>query len=155
MGTFLLVAGDFVRTGGMDMANYALAQHLAERNHVVHLVSHRVAPDLARLPHVHVHRVPKPASSYLLGEPLLSAAGRWWASRLSPHGARVVTNGGNCPWHDVNWVHYVHAAYDGAPRSQRLRRIKDVLKHPRALGRERRAISKARVVIANSMRTRR
>src|SRR5437867_10405063 len=51
----------FVTTGGMDMANYALADHAVRRGREVHLVAHRVAPELARLRTVRVHRVPKPA----------------------------------------------------------------------------------------------
>ena len=36
-------------------------------------------------------------------------------SRLSVQspGARVLVNGGNCDWPDINWVHYVHHAWPG------------------------------------------
>ena len=46
--------------------------------------------------------------------------------------ARVVVNGGNCAWPDINWVHAVHAAWpvhdDGAPwwSRYRNRRLKDL-----------------------------
>jgi glycosyltransferase involved in cell wall biosynthesis len=72
---------------------------------------------------------------------------------MSPD-ARVVVNGGNCPWPDVNWVHAVHAAWpvhdDGAPAWAKV-------KHRawKALARrqERAALRVARVVIANSHAT--
>ena len=76
---WLLVTGDFVQTGGMDIANYMLARHLALSGHEVHLVAHRIADDLAALPGVHVHPVPKPLKSHLLGAPLLAWHGQHWA----------------------------------------------------------------------------
>jgi glycosyltransferase involved in cell wall biosynthesis len=158
MTPWLLVTGDFVTTGGMDRANYALAWGLADRDGAeVHLVTHRAADDLASRPGVTVHRVPRPRGSHLLGSPLLDLAGRRWARRLAPRGARVVVNGGNCRWGDVNWVHYVHAAW--APRAGAqvgtLRRIKNTAHDHYARTTERRSIAAARVVIANSERTRR
>jgi glycosyltransferase involved in cell wall biosynthesis len=70
--------------------------------------------------------------------------------------ARVVVNGGNCAWSDINWLHAVHAAWpvrdDGAPwwsryRTRRLKRI--------AIARERVALQAAELVITNSEATRR
>src|SRR5688572_12963942 len=95
----------------MDAANHALAQFLAERGGEVHLVAHRVADDLLRRPNVSFHAVRKPAGSYLLGIPFLARAGKRWARRVAASGGRVVVNGGNCRWPDLNWVHYVHSAY--------------------------------------------
>src|SRR5207237_4105594 len=103
--------GDFVQTGGMDMANFAFAEYLANHGSDVYLVTHRAAPSLATHPRVTVHNVPKPLNSYLLGEPLLSRRGHTLASEITSRGGRVVVNGGNCRWGDINWVHYVHAAY--------------------------------------------
>ena len=55
---WLIVAGDFVPSGGMDKANYHLAWHLAERARLpVHLVAHRVAEPLASHPLVRFHPV--------------------------------------------------------------------------------------------------
>src|SRR5690242_18813036 len=96
MQPFALISGDFVKTGGMDRANYALAAELARRGHPVHLVAHRVAPELLALPTVTAHQVPKVAGSYFLSSPLLDWAGRRWGRRLSGGGGRVVVNGGNC-----------------------------------------------------------
>ena len=154
MGRFLLVSGDFVKTGGMDRANYALASYLAGRGDGVRLVAHRAAADLLARPGVTLRRVPKPLGSYLLGEPLLRSAGRREAARAARGGGRVVVNGGNCPWGDANWVHYVHAAWsprqDGGPA----RRLKGAVARRLALASERAALRSARVVIANSERTR-
>jgi glycosyltransferase involved in cell wall biosynthesis len=150
---YLLVTGDFVTTGGMDRANHALASYLARRGDDVHLVSHRVADDLIAMPNVTVHHVPKLAKSYLLGGPLLDRAGRYWAKRLSAAGARVVVNGGNCHWGDVNWVHYVHAAYTPQSATGFARRIKNRWHHRMSLADERNAIGSAKLVIANSQRT--
>jgi glycosyltransferase involved in cell wall biosynthesis len=69
-------------------------------------------------------------------------------------GARVVVNGGNCPWGDINWVHAVHAAWpvrdEGAPWWSRVRnrRLKAVARR-----RERSALARAGIVIANSTAT--
>lgn len=148
MRPWLLVSGDFVTTGGQDRANHALARALLARGEEVHLVAHRVAPDL-RAAGAQVHEVPKPGGSYFLGEPLLSRAGGRWARRL--RGARVVVNGGGCEVAGaVNWVHYVHRAW--APPAPG---PKAALQRRRALRRERAAIGAARLVIANSRRTRR
>lgn len=154
---YLLVAGDFVETGGMDRANLALAAYLAGPGGAeVHLVTHRAAPGLAASPGVVVHRVPRPSGSHLLGAPLLDHAGRRWARRLSARGGRVVVNGGNCRFGDVNWVHYVHAAWPPGPgRGGPLRRIKGAAFDRYARASERSGLRSARLVVANSERTRR
>jgi glycosyltransferase involved in cell wall biosynthesis len=139
----------------MDRANYALAQYLAENGNETHLVSYRVDQELASTPNVIVHRVPKPANSYTLADPLLSRIGRLWAARIARGGGRVIVNGGNCNWPDINWVHYVHAAWRPLTGAQALRRFKTTVRHRYALATERRAIGRARLVIANSNRTRR
>jgi glycosyltransferase involved in cell wall biosynthesis len=150
----VLVSGDFVRTGGMDRANFALGAYLLARGREVHFVSHRVDEALRSQPRAAFHRVAKPLDSYLLGEPLLRRAGARWARRLARRGARVVVNGGNCDWGDVNWVHYVHAAWSPEPAVGVLRRAKRAWSHRGALAAERASLRKARVVIANSERTR-
>jgi hypothetical protein len=75
MKSYLLVTGDFVRTGGMDRANFALADYLARQGEQVHLVAHRVAPELLAYPNVTFHRVPKVANSYLLSRSLAQLGG--------------------------------------------------------------------------------
>lgn len=155
MNPYLIVTGDFVRTGGMDMANFALAGHLAARGHSVQLVTHRADEELASMPNVTVHRVPKPANSYLLGGPLLDYRGRARASAVAGGGGRVLVNGGNCLWGDVNWVHYVHAAYRPETRGPALYGYRSAVARRYALAAERAALPRARLVLCNSERTRR
>src|SRR5947209_324232 len=151
---WLLVTGDFVRTGGMDIANYMLARHLAWKGCEVHLVAHRVAEELVRSPGVYVHLVPKPFNSYLLGGPLLRVVGQLWAKKIRQWGGRVVVNGGNCRWDYVNWVHYVHAAYSprvsGGVTTRTIARYKNWMYRRQ----ERKSLENAEVIIANSAVTR-
>ena len=137
----------------MDRANFALAHHLANRGFETHLVAHRVDRKLAASPNIIVHRVPRPAGSHLLGAPLLDRTGRLWARRIRARGGHVISNGGSCVSADINWVHYVHAAYRRRPAST-LRGLKAAIAHRRALRLERLAIKNAQVIIANSNRTR-
>jgi glycosyltransferase involved in cell wall biosynthesis len=149
---FTLITGDFVRSGGMDGANHALASYLARAGHPVELVAHRVADDLAALPGVRVRAARKPLGSYFLGRwPLRRAAGR--AARGTT--GRVVANGGNFASPDVNWVHYVHAAYRPQSAASGVRRAKGWVERRLELPAERRAVRAARVVVCNSDRTRR
>jgi glycosyltransferase involved in cell wall biosynthesis len=142
----------------MDKANAAVAAYLAERQTPVHLVAHQVDRELAQQPGVTVHLVPRPAGSFLLGERLLDRQGRAVARGVSARwpGARVVVNGGCCTWPDVNWVHYVHHAWSPSSRAAPVWfRVKNRLSHAWARWRERAAIPAARLVLANSERTRR
>ena len=155
MSTWLLVSGDFTPYGGMDMANFALASYLARDESAasdVHLVSHRVSPELAALPRVHVHTVRGRSASTR------------WASRSSapPPGAsskprvrralRTLANGGNADLGDLNWVHYVHAAFD-PPAAGFRNRLRVAWNHKRYVADERQALGHARLVICNSNRT--
>ncbi len=155
---WLIVAGGFHSRGGMDKANAALASYLLERGHAVHFVGHAVASELSAHPRATVHLAPLSAGSILLGERHLSSLGRRVAREVRARWprARVVANGGNCVSPDVNWVHAVHHAWppadEGAPPWFR---AKSRLWHLRARRRERASLSAARVVIANSERTRR
>jgi glycosyltransferase involved in cell wall biosynthesis len=152
---WLIVTGDFTPLGGMDCANHALALHLAHRADTeVHLVTHRAWDDLTALSSVRLHQVRRPRGSHWLGMPLLARAGRLWAGRLTARGARVVVNGGNCAWADVNWVHYVHAAW--APRQQGglARRAKAIAFHHYARRTEHNCVRQAHSIIANSEQTR-
>src|SRR5437899_12363371 len=96
MKPYLIVTGNFVKTGGMDRANLALALHLADSGREVHLVAFSASGEMLRHPNVRFHRVPKIGDSYLLSDPLLDLVGRTWASKVSQSGGRVVVNGGNC-----------------------------------------------------------
>lgn len=155
---WLVVAGGFHARGGMDKANAALASYLLERGHAVHLVGHEIDPSLSSHPRARAHIVPRPRGSVLLGERGLSraAARALGALKAESPRARVVANGGNFVSTDVNWVHAVHNAWppsdDGAPAWFR---AKNRLWHALACRRERRALRGARLVVANSERTRR
>ncbi|HEX5734953.1 MAG TPA: glycosyltransferase family 4 protein [Blastocatellia bacterium] len=155
MAPYVIVTGDFVRTGGMDMANLALASYLAERGVELHLVAHRVDTGLCAYPNVRVHSVSKPLDSYLLGSPLLDRVGRAWASKITARSGRVVVNGGNCSWSDINWIHYVHAAYTPQASGRAIYRLKTDIAHRKALTSERATLAGARLVLCNSHRTRR
>jgi glycosyltransferase involved in cell wall biosynthesis len=154
MKPYLMVSGDFVRTGGMDVANYWLARHLADRGHEVHLVAHRIAGDLAKRENIRFHRIIKPLGSSLLGEPLLDRAGRHWADFVARRGGKVLANGGNCGSKGTNWVHYVHAAYQPIVKGSPARRLKSIVERGLYLAHERRALLKSKLIIANSARTR-
>lgn len=150
---WLLVSGDFTPLGGMDYANHALARYLAQAGEEVHLVTHRAWADLMCFPQVMVHRVWRPLRSHLAGMPLLDRAGRRWAVRLLKRDARVVVNGGNCSWHDVTWVHYVHAAYQPEAAGSALIRLKDRVMRSYALATEHATLRIARQVLCNSVRS--
>jgi glycosyltransferase involved in cell wall biosynthesis len=154
-GPFVLVAADFILTGGMDRANYALADYLARQGGEVHLVAHQAAAPLLGYPNLRWQRVARPLGHDALGWGRLRRAGMRAAEQLAPQGARVIVNGGNCPWPDVNWVHYLHAAYRAPLAGSPARRAWQRLKHQRALADEQKALRRARVVIANSEATRR
>jgi glycosyltransferase involved in cell wall biosynthesis len=148
-----LVAGDFVTTGGMDAANHALASGAARRGRDVHLVAHRVDPALAALPGIHVHPVPRPLGSHLLGFPLLDRAGRRVGREIRGEGGVLVGNGGNVRGARAVWLHYVHAAYAPDVAGDPLRRTVAGWSRGRFVAQERAAVRGAEVVFANSERT--
>lgn len=157
MKPWLVVAGDFVRTGGMDAANHALASYLARSGRETHLVAHRVDPALAALPGVHVHQVPRPFGVHLLGFPLLGAAARYQrslqsGSRMSYGALRplvTLANGGNFLGR-ATWLHYVHAAYRAEIAGRPLRRAIEYVARRQALEDERFVVQRAGAIIANS-----
>jgi glycosyltransferase involved in cell wall biosynthesis len=138
----------------MDRANLALASYLVGRGHPVHIVAHRADPELVARPGVRFHRVPKPLNSFLVGGPLLARAGWSVGRQIAAAGGRVVVNGGNCSFGDVNWVHYVHAAYEPRAAHGAARRLKNAIAHRLYLAAEAKCLRAARILIANSNRTR-
>jgi glycosyltransferase involved in cell wall biosynthesis len=157
--TWLIITGDFTRSGGMDRANYHLAWHLADRlGHTVHLAAYRVAEPLATHPNVRVHSTSRPLGSQFLGEFALRRLGRRLAQQLTSvdPGVRVIVNGGNCSWPDINWVHIVHNACecrdDDAPWWFRLRNRMALQMDRRQ---ERKVLQNSRLLLANSEKTRR
>jgi glycosyltransferase involved in cell wall biosynthesis len=137
----------------MDRGNYELARHLAAAGHPVRLVAHRVDADLAGHPGVRWDRVPRPLG-HLPGSYFLAARGRRAAAATAAAGGRVVVNGGNCPWADINWMHYVHAAHTPTTAGWPHRRAKVALTHRLFVRAERRAVSLGQVFMCNSARTR-
>ncbi len=144
-----------LRGGGMDAPNFALASYLARTGSLVHVVAYRVADELSRLPNIVFHRVPKPANAYSLGAPLLASAGLVRAALVAEGGGRVMVNGGNCPYPAVNWVHYVHGAFAPVLDRMGLRSARAAMLHRVSILTERLALRSAKIVIANSQRTRR
>lgn len=152
MTTFTIVSGDFVKTGGMDRANYALARYIAQTQRVT-LVGYRVDEELARESNVTFRPVPKPLNAYTLAAPLLGASGiiEYFGKRHDP--TKVIVNGGCCPVPGTNWVHYVHAAYAPEIRASAAKRLRAHYNHWSSLATERAALRAARHVIVNSKRT--
>ena len=153
---WVLVSGDFWRRGGMDRANYELARWLVDRGDRVHLVAHRVDDGLASSRGVEVTLVPRPLGAHAVGFVLLDRAGVRVARARAKEGARVIVNGANCHFYDATWVHAVHHAWpvrdDGAPV---LVRTKNRIDKWRSRRDEAAIVRRARVVIANSDKTRR
>jgi glycosyltransferase involved in cell wall biosynthesis len=154
---WVMIAGGFHHQGGMDKANAALAQYLITRGTPVHLVAHRIDPFFLKHPLVTAYMVPRPLKSFLLGELCLEWHGRATAMRITSRWpkARVLVNGGNCKWNDVNWVHFVHHAWEHQDRhAPAWFSLKDRLTRFLAKRRERDSLQAARIVLANSARTR-
>ncbi|MEI7687915.1 MAG: glycosyltransferase family 4 protein [Planctomycetota bacterium] len=153
-GQWVIVTGDFNRKGGMDRANYYFAWHLAETfGERVHVVAHSCDEALSRHPRVTYHHVARPWGKHLFGGLLLERAGRRIAARLTQENpqTRVVVNGGNCDWPDINWAHFVHhPAPRLTPLGSWLRRQVKAWAHDRDIATERRSFQHARVIIANS-----
>jgi glycosyltransferase involved in cell wall biosynthesis len=153
MTEWLLASGDFFPLGGMDTANHALASHLAGRRGAeLHLVAHRVSPDLSSQSSIHVHHVPRPLGMNTVGEPLLARIASRRARGIRARGGHVVANGGNVDAGDVSWVHYVHSAYEPAAAGA-LYPAFVAARHRHYVAAERRALTRARLVVCNSTRT--
>jgi len=150
---YLIIASDFVKTGGMDRANFALADYLARKGETLHLVAHRVVDELSKFSNVKIHKVPLILDSRFLGEPFINRKGYQIAQELSAQGARVVVNGGNCQWGDINWVHYVHKSHQPVSQVGLLRKLKTFIFHQIALREEQTSLAIANLIIANSHRT--
>jgi glycosyltransferase involved in cell wall biosynthesis len=155
MKPYVIVSGGFLKTGAMDKANHAVALYLANRGDEVHLVAYCIDEDLRRHPNVVCHIVPKLARSNMLSEPLLNRIGRHWAARIADRGGRTIVNGGNCEWDDVNWVHYLHAAWRPKMAAGPLWKIKSAVGYLRSVREERKIVARARLAIANSEYTKR
>ncbi|MCI0684022.1 MAG: glycosyltransferase family 4 protein [Gemmataceae bacterium] len=153
----MLVTAGYHDYGGQSKANAALADYLLEQGRHVHLVGHDIDRRFAQRSEVTIHEVPRPAGSDLLGWLPLDWCGRRIARRVRAEfpGARIVVNGGCALGDDINWVHCVHHAWGFADAGAPLWfRVKNRMTKWWARRRERRAVRRARLVIANSAQTR-
>jgi glycosyltransferase involved in cell wall biosynthesis len=146
---YLIFTSDLVEHGGMDRANLEMARYVVEQGHPLHIVAHQISKRILDLPGVQAHYVPRPFRFGVVGERGLEFFGRRLAASL-PRGTRIIVNGGNCAVDAVNWMHFVHRAefVAGERVSLRKRAFRAA-----AMWSERRALSKARLVVANSERT--
>jgi len=154
---WVLICGGFHRHGGMDRANYALAEALLAQGRDLYLVGHRIAPELLAHSRVHATVVAR-RLGILIAEPALRREGlrvAAYVTRQWPR-TRVVVNGGNCPWPDINWVHMVHAYW---PRfdseAPAWFRTKSRIDRQKARRDELDALRRAKLAIANTELTRR
>jgi glycosyltransferase involved in cell wall biosynthesis len=154
---WVLVSAGFHELGGQSKANAALADHLLGRGTPVHLVGHDIDTRFRDRPGCTVHAVWRPFGADFLGVLALRRHGRRIARRVARghSGARVLVNGGCCQWPDINWVHYVHAAWRASPAPQPLAaRCKEAIAGRVFRRHERKALRAARLVLANSAVTR-
>jgi ribosomal protein S9 len=154
---WVLVSAGFHEQGGQSKANAALAEHLLRRGHPIHLVGHDIAERFLGRPGCTVHRAARPMGADLLGVLWLRRRGRAVARAVCARhpGARVVVNGGNCHWGDLNWVHYVHCGWRPSLRGLSLRAsLKELIAGALFRRHERKALAAARLVLANSEQTR-
>ncbi|WP_394848553.1 glycosyltransferase family 4 protein [Pendulispora brunnea] len=155
MRTYAIVAGDFVKTGGMDRANYALASYLARQGRSVTLIGFRADSELTSNRNVEFRAVVKPKNSYTLAGPFLASSGILEFAKRARHRTTFVVNGGNCSLPAVNWVHYVHAAFTPRLAVGTFRRAFAGIDAATSRTTERVALRMATHVIANSERTKR
>ncbi len=153
---WVIVTGNFWPRAGQDRPLTALAEHLSRHGHAVHLVGWSFDPALVAQPGILAHRVPRGGAD-VVGNAFLARAGRRVARQVARErpDARVVVSGGNCTWPDINWLHYLHAAWTpDLSASPRWYRVKEAVAGGWYRRQERRAVRAARVVLTNSRRTR-
>ncbi len=83
MERIVMVSGDFVRTGGMDMPNFAVAQYLADCGVSVQLVAFRVAEELSNHVNVQWHRGPQASAVVLFRLALARSCRPKYRSQMS------------------------------------------------------------------------
>jgi glycosyltransferase involved in cell wall biosynthesis len=153
---WVIVSAGFHFTAGQAKAVAGLADYLARNGTAVHLVGSAFDAGLAARPEVTTHHVPTVRGADVIGNMFLAAAGWAVARRVTRRwpDARVVVNGGNCIWADINWVHYVHHAFmPDLVAAPRWFRAKEWVVTAWDRRRERRALGMARLVVTNSRRT--
>jgi glycosyltransferase involved in cell wall biosynthesis len=156
--SWLLIAEGFHSRGGMDKANAALANYLVSQGVPVHLIAFAIDPEVAGKPGVTFTSAQIAGRWPSFGRFRLARRGRAMALRLTSHlpNVRVVVNGINCNWPDINWVHWLHQCWQPpALKAPLWFRLKHRLETSRAIHIERTAFCSAKLLVANSERTRR
>lgn len=153
---WLLVAGGFHDLGGQDRANAEIARYLHKRGDEITIVSHTIAPEFFGRPNIQCVVTPTVRFSAIGSDLFLAPASLYRVISSSGRGVRVIANGGNFATSDVNWVHFVHRAWKGDSSAvPLLKRISKRLLDAHSRWREKRAIKKAKLLIANSELTKR
>ncbi len=155
---WILVSAGFHRHGGQSKANYYLVQYLLQNNHRVYLIGHDFDHDLTIDPRVHVYSLARPFGKDILGNWFLYHQGRSIIKKIEKREnqtCRVIVNGGNCVWRDVNWVHYIHSVWQPKiTNSTWLYRWKESIAGKIYRRREQKSFRTATILIANSECTR-
>jgi glycosyltransferase involved in cell wall biosynthesis len=155
---WLLIAEGFHKRGGMEKANHALASYLVSQRIPVHLAAFSVDPELSARPAVTSTIAPTMGRWPSVGRFHLARIGHALAQRVTAKwpDARVLVNGINCEWPDINWVHWVHHCWQERILNAPLWfRVKHRLECSRAVSVERTALNSTKLIVANSNRTRR
>jgi glycosyltransferase involved in cell wall biosynthesis len=155
---WLLIAEGFHSGGGTEKANAALAKYLVSIGVPIHLVAFSIDPEAGRQPGVTCTSMRIGGCWPFLGRFLLARRGRAIALRLTSHSdnARVVVNGVNCNWPDINWVHWIHQCWQPpALKAPLWFRLKHRLETARGIRLEQTVFGSAKLLVANSERTRR
>jgi glycosyltransferase involved in cell wall biosynthesis len=142
----------------MDKANAALANYLASQGVPVQLVAFSVSSEVSGQPGVVSATAPMAKRWPSLGRWHLARLGQAAALKMTAQfpNSRVVVNGTNCSWPDINWVHWLHRCWPvTALKTPLWFRLKSRLETARALRLERTAFRRSRIILANSERTRR
>lgn len=150
---FLIVAANVIPTGGMDRANLAIAEYVVKLGIELHIVAYDVHPKLLEHPNVTHHKVKKFLNSEMLSEPFIDHTGRKIAKEITSRGGRVMVNGGNCKWNDINWVNHVHHADGAFPPPMFIQGIKRRIDYALACFNEKRFVPHAGLVITSCERT--
>lgn len=154
---WIQVAGGFHFRGGMDKANAYLARHLLARGDRVTMVGYEVEDALQCANGAHTELVRRPFGSFLLGGPVLARTARRLVATAGRGSTttRVIVNGGNAALDGVNWVHFVHAAWEGVGSGgPAWYRVRNASTARLARQSEAKAFCSARLLITNSERTR-
>jgi glycosyltransferase involved in cell wall biosynthesis len=141
----------------MDRANEALLRFLVSQGIPVHLVALSVAPEIFSNPGVTCSIARFTRGWAPLGRFHLARLGHAVALKLTTQSpdVRVVVNGINCTWPDINWVHWLHQRWQQpAPNGPLWFKFKHRVETSRAINRERTTLRSAKLIVANSERTR-